>query len=256
MIRVSENCIYPSLGEILSAAIDYSGQVWIIGNEPDVIWQDNVSAGKYAAIYHDLYQEIKASDPTALMAVGGVSQATTLRLQYLDQVLQAYQNTFHERMPVDWWTVHGYVLREESGSWGVDIPPGITVKQGELREVQDHGRIDLFEDQLRSFRLWMRERGYQDSPLALTEFGILMPNSYGFPSEFISSYLEQTFSWLYQVQDESSGYPGDDYHLVQKWAWFNISDPTYASSNLGDLSSGKLTSVGESFRKQIVSMEP
>ena len=51
-------------------------------------------------------------------------------------------------MPVDWWTVHGYVLREEKGSWGVDIPPGIDATQGELREVADHGRIDLFEAQI------------------------------------------------------------------------------------------------------------
>ena len=28
-------------------------------------------------------------------------------------------------MPVDVWNVHNFVLREERGSWGVDIPPGI-----------------------------------------------------------------------------------------------------------------------------------
>ena len=190
---------------------------------------------KYAIIYHDLYEMIKSSDPTALIAVGGVSQATPLRLQYLDQVLQTYQDLYHEPMPVDWWTVHGYVLREEKGSWGVDIPPGIDATQGELREVKDHGRIDLFEAQIRSFRQWMAEHGYQHTPLALTEFGILMPASYGFPSDIVASYLEQTFTWLSQVQDELIGYPEDGYHLVQKWAWFSISDPTYSSSDLGDL---------------------
>ena len=54
----------------------------------------------------------------------------------------------------------------------------------------------------------------------------------------VANYLEQTFTWLSQVQDESIGYPADGYHLVQKWAWFSISDPTYSSSDLGDLSSG------------------
>ena len=244
MIRVHEDCISPSVEQIGLAARNSQGSVWIIGNEPDVIWQDNVTAIKYAATYHDIYGMIKSSDPTALIAVGGISQATPLRLQYLDQVLQTYQDLYHEPMPVDWWTVHGYVLREEKDSWGVDIPPGIDATQGELREVADHGRIDLFEAQLRAFRQWMAENGYQNTPLALTEFGILMPSSYGFPTDMVASYLEQTFTWLDQVQDEAIGYPADKYHLVQRWAWFSISDPTYSTSDLGDLSSGKLTIVG------------
>ena len=130
------------------------------------------------------------------------------------------------------------------------------MNQGELREITDHGRTDLFEAQLISFRQWMAEHGYQDTPLALTEFGILMPASYGFPSDVVASYLEQTFTWLFQVQDESIGYPDDGYHLVQKWAWFSISDPTYSSSDLGDLASGELTLVGERFRDTVVSIGP
>jgi hypothetical protein len=251
MIRVHEDCISPSIEAIQTIAARNTGEVWVIGNEPDVIWQDNITAIKYATTYHILYDSIKSADPTALIAVGGVSQATPIRLAYLDQVLEDYQNLFHESMPVDWWTVHGYVLREEKGSWGVDIPPGIDAIQGELREVDDHGRIDLFESQLRSFRQWMAENGYQHTPLALTEFGILMPSSYGFPEEMVARYLEQTFTWLSQVQDESSGYPSDGYHLVQRWAWFSVSDPTYVSSNLGDLSSGNLTIVGETFRDTV-----
>jgi hypothetical protein len=256
MIRVHEDCISPSVEEIRRVAPQYPGLIWIIGNEPDVIWQDNINPSMYAESYHALYEVIKSSDPTALIAVGGVSQATPLRLQYLDQVLQTYQTLYHASMPVDWWTVHGYVLREEKGSWGVDIPPGIDATQGELREVVDHGRIDLFEAQIRTFRQWMAERGYQDSPLALTEFGILMPASYGFPPEVVTNYMEQTFVWLSEVQDETSGYPEDGYDLVQKWAWFSISDPTYSTSDLGDLSSGKLTLLGEKFRSMIYAMVP
>ena len=256
MVRVHEDCITPSVEKIQSAAINYPGQVWIIGNEPDVIWQDNVSAARYAYTYHELYQLIKSADPMALIAVGGVSQATPLRLQYLDQVLQAYQNLYDEPMPADWWTVHGYVLREEKGSWGVDIPPGINATQGELREVIDHGRMDLFEDQIRAFRQWMAANGYQFTPLALTEFGILMPADYGFPSDMIASYLVQTFNWLDQTKDEFIGDPNDEYHLVQKWAWFSISDPIYSTSDLGDLPSGRLTIVGEKFRDTVFAMEP
>ncbi len=256
MVRVHEDCITPSVEKIQASATHFPGQVWIIGNEPDVIWQDNVSAARYAYTYHELYWLIKSSDPTALIAVGGVSQATPLRLQYLDRVLQAYQQLYNEPMPADWWTLHGYVLREEKGSWGVDIPPGIDATQGELREVSDHGRMDLFEEQIRTFRQWMAANGYQHTPLALTEFGILMPTDYGFPTDMVANYLEETFTWLDQTKDESLGDPNDEYHLVQKWAWFSISDPLYSTSNLGDLPSGKLTMVGEKFRNTVSALEP
>jgi hypothetical protein len=256
MIRVHEDCISPSVEEIHKVAANFMGLTWIIGNEPDVIWQDNVDPVKYAIIYHELYMLIKSTDPTALLAVGGVSQATPLRLQYLDKVLQAYQDIYNESMPVDWWTVHGYVLREEKGSWGVEIPPGIDTFRGELYEINDHGRVDLFEAQIRSFRQWMEKNGYQDKPLALTEFGILMPASYGFPGETVADYLETTFTWLSQSRDESTGFPEDGYRLVQKWAWFSISDPTYSNSDLGDLSNGKLTSLGENYRRMVSFMVP
>jgi len=256
MVRVHEDCISPSQAEIRSAAASLPSQVWIIGNEPDVIWQDNVTPARYAVVYHDLYLLIRASDPSAKIAVGGISQATPLRLQYLDQVLQTYQDFFQEAMPADWWTVHGYVLREEQGSWGVDIPPGLDATRGEIREVSDHGRLDLFEGQLRSFRQWMGYNGYQNTPLAVTEFGILMPVAYGFPKEFIADYLEQTFTWLSEEKDPSIGNAQDGYHLVQKWAWFSLSDPTYPSSNLGDLSTGQLTQIGERFRDIVPLMVP
>ncbi len=256
MVRVHQDCISPSMEEIQLAAANFPGEVWIIGNEPDVIWQDNVTPSRYAVAYHELYTLIKSSDATSRIAAGGISQATPLRMQYLDQVLKSYQDFYHEPLPADWWTVHGYVLREEKNSWGVEIPPGLEVRQGELREVSDNGRVDLFQEQLEFFRRWMAENGYQQTPLALTEFGIVMPNSYGFPPEFIADYLEKTFAWLTQARDEASGYPADDYHLVQKWAWFSLSDPTYSSSNLGDLSSGRLTPVGERFRGVVSTFVP
>ncbi len=251
MVRVHQDCISPSREAIQAAAQANPGQVWIIGNEPDVIWQDNITPDKYAVYYHALFQLIKRSDPSSLVAVGGISQATPLRLQYLDQVLQTYRHLYGQPLPADWWTVHGYVLREEKGSWGVEIPPGSDATHGMLYEVSDHGRLALFEAQILDFRRWMKANGYQNTPLAVTEFGILMPNSYGFGVESIADYLEQTFTWLYQSQDEQAGYPEDEYHLVQKWAWFSISDPTYSSSNLGELSTGKLTPIGERFRSLV-----
>jgi len=248
MVRVSKDGFFPTPSEIIQIAVENPGQVWILGNEPDVIWQDNVIPEDYAKTYHDLYYIIKTTDPSASIAIAGISQATPLRFEYLDRVLNAYQTQYGERLPVDWWTVHGFVLREERGSWGVEIPPGLTADQGFLYEISDHSRLDYFENHLRDFRAWMAERGYRDTPLALTEFGILMPPEYGFTPEIVSQYLKDSFHLLLTMQDEDTGYPSDDNRLVQRWAWFSLTDPVYPTSNLADLESDRLTIVGEAYR--------
>lgn len=255
MVRMGTDGYRPSLSEILRLAQTDPGRVWILGNEPDVIWQDNQLPQEYARKYHELYQVIKESDPTASIAVAGISQATPLRLAYLERVLQAYQDRYGVKMPVDWWTVHGFVLREEKDSWGVDIPPGLNASQGKLYEISDHGRLDYFENQLRDFRTWMAQNGYRQTPLALTEFGILMPEEYGFPPEMVSQYLQDSFQILLELSDEQTGLPTDSNRLVQRWAWFSLADPNFPVSDLADLTNDRLTPVGEAYRAFIQSIQ-
>jgi hypothetical protein len=259
MIRLTalENgkiCFYPSLDAVSWQAKHDPGQSWIISNEPDVIWQDNLTPEQYALAYGQAYSAIKKADTSAQVSPGGISQATPLRLKYLDQVLKAYAQENPTALPADFWTVHGFILREEKGSWGVEIPPGMSpITQGELYEVEDHDRMDLFEDQIRAFRSWMAANGYRDVPLILTEFGMLMPADYGFPPERTAAFLEKSFTWLDEAEDPGTGYPADDNHLVQRWAWFSLSDPLYPASNLADLPASQLTPLGETFRRWNVS---
>lgn len=253
-IRITLDGYKPSIDEIRKLVTIYPGCVWILGNEPDVIWQDNVLPDFYARSYHDLYYAIKGVDATASIAVAGVAQGTPLRFEYLDRVLDTYMSLYGENMPVDWWTVHGYVLREERDSWGVEIPPGIDADQGILYEIADHGRLDYFEAQLRNFRAWMATRGYQNTPLALTEFGILMPAEYGFPTDFVAQYLLETFDLLQTMKDPRYGYPPDDNRLIQRWAWFSLADPNYPNSNLADFELDQLTPVGLAFRDYVESL--
>jgi hypothetical protein len=253
MVRLGTGCTVPTAQIIREVAHHYPGQVWIIGNEPDVMWQDNLTPEQYAQHYHDLYHLIKFADPDAEIAVAGVAQGTPLRLAYLDRVLAAYRTFYRVEMPVDVWTVHGFVLREQADSWGVGIPAGMqeNADLGQLYEIVDHGRLDLFEAQLRAFRTWMAERGYRDRPLALTEFGILMPAPYGFPPETVASYLQASFQWLEQASDSEIGYPADGNHLVQRWAWFSLADPLYPDPDLADLNLGRLTPIGAAYRANI-----
>lgn len=251
MIWVSGDSYSPAADTLAALVAAVPGAVWQIGNEPDVIWQSNCTPEQYARVYHQLYTLIKAADPTARVAAGSVSQPTPLRLQYLDLVLAAYQNLTGAPMPVDIWAVHNSILREERGSWGVDIPPGIGADTGRLYEINDNDRLDVFQQQLIDFRVWMRDRGYQDRPVYLTEFSILMPAEYGFPPERVIAFMTGAFDFLLSAADGGLGYPADGYRLVQRWAWYSVADTSewghYPTGNLFDPVTKEMTSVGRAF---------
>ncbi|MGD9317674.1 MAG: hypothetical protein PVG56_12610, partial [Anaerolineae bacterium] len=131
------------------------GILWLIGSEPDCIWQDNVLPEEYARIYHDLYHFIKARDLSSQIAAGGIVQPTPLRLEYLDRVLAAYQSRYGQALPLDAWHIHNGILNEERAGWGADIPPGIDATQGVIRAVEDNDNMDIFRSQIWDFRRWM-----------------------------------------------------------------------------------------------------
>lgn len=231
------------------------GAVWLIGNEPDVPWQDNVTPEVYARRYHQFYIYIKSLDPTARVAIGGVSQPTPLRLAYLERALEAYQRFFNRPMPVDVWNVHAFILREERGSWGVDIPPGFEpVDQGTLYEVADHANLEIFRRQIVDFRRWMAAHGLRDKPLWVTEYGILMPEEYGFPPETVVRFMQQSFDFLLEARDPEVGMPADDYRLVQRLTWFSVGDSLYPTGNLVDPATGRLTAVGQAFTEYVAGL--
>lgn len=237
-------------GEALLQAVDANpGAVWIIGNEPDVRWQDDVAPNVYAQAYHDLYELLKGRDPTCQVAIGGVSQPTPLRLRYLDQILEAYQQRYGTPMPVDVWNVHNFILREERDSWGVDIPPGLSDQTGVLREIADHDELEIFEQQIVDFRRWMLARGQQDKPLVITEYGILMPPDYGFPPDQVERFMLATFEFFRTATDPVLGCPADDYRLVQRWCWFSLADERYPTGDLLQRDRQGLTPLGKAFSR-------
>ncbi len=250
-IWVNGDNFAPDAATLTQLAAANPGTTWQVGNEPDVIWQANCTPEQYAWVYHQVYTALKAGDPGARVAAGVVAQPTPLRLQYLDRVLAAYQSLTGGPMPVDIWAVHNSILREERGSWGVDIPPGIGVDTGMLYEIEDNDRLDIFQAQVVAFRVWMRDRGYQDRPLYLSEFSILMPAEYGFPSERVAAFMTGAFDYLLSAADSNLGYPGDGHRLVQRWAWYSVADTGedghYPTGNLFDPVTKEITAVGRAF---------
>lgn len=250
MIRLSEEGLkQDSWEEIAEVVKARPGIIWLISNEPDVQWQDNVTPEKYAEHYHDLYYFIKEIDPTAQIAVGGISQPTPLRLAYLERMLTAYETKYGERLPTEVWNVHAFVLREEEGSWGVGIPPGMNEKTGMLYEIEDHTNLEIFGQNLVAFREWLAKQGYADKPVVVTEYGILMPPDYGFGPEVAAEFLEGTLAFFTTAADAEIGYPADNGRLVQWWFWYGVYENSerYPSGNLFDPATGELTPAGELF---------
>ncbi|MEZ4682118.1 MAG: glycosyl hydrolase [Caldilineaceae bacterium] len=233
MVRIKNNKIRVPLTVVAELAQQNPGHLWLIGNEPDVRWQDNTSPDVYAVAYHELYTTIKAADPTAQIAIGGISQVTPLRLRYLERILDHYQQSYGAHMPVDVWNIHTFILREEAGNWGVDVPPSFEeVTQGVLWEVADHDNLRLVENQVRLMRQWMTKHGERQKPLIVTEYGILMPNDYGFPPEKVVAFMRGSFDLFATLRDPVLGYSADDNRLVQRWVWFSTRFHRYPTGDL------------------------
>jgi hypothetical protein len=162
-------------------------------------------------------------------------------------VLAAYQRRYEQPMPVDVWNVHAFILREERDSWGVSIPPGFDVDQGMLWEIEDHANLDLFKQQIVDFRRWMVKHGQREKPLLVTEFGILMPEDYGFPPDAVRRFMIDTFDFMLNASDPEIGLSTDDNRLVQRFSWFSLAELAYPTGNLVDPQTGELTPLGQAF---------
>ena len=251
MVRLKGGVLRPDAETLAAIARANPGSLWLVGNEPDVKWQDNVEPAAYARLYHQAYTAIKGADPTARVAIGGVSQPTPLRMRYLEAVLAAYREQFGAAMPVDVWNVHNFILREERGSWGVDIPPGLPDDRGILYEIDDSGNLEAFRRQIWDFRRWMAAQGYGGWPLIVSEYGIPMPEDYGFPPERVVAFLRGTFEFFLTATDPALGDPADGYQLVQRWCWYSLDDTTYPTGRLFDPQTGAMTVVGEGWASMV-----
>ncbi len=187
----------PSMSALATLVSNNPGLVWQVGNEVDRLgWQDDIWPQAYARAYHDIYQTIKANDPTAQVAPSALVEVTPGRLQYLDLVWDEYKRVYGHTMPVDVWNMHIYILPEaeydSSGNLvysragialGTDPALAILFSGGNpalcantnVYCYAEHDDINIFIEQVVAMRAWMKARGHQNKPLILTEFGMLYP---------------------------------------------------------------------------------
>lgn len=274
--QVPHTYVYrPSASAIQKAAKANPGSLWLIGNEIErLVYQDEILPETYAVAYHDLYDLIKQADPTAKVAIGGVIQATPLRLQYLQRVWVEYLAKYGVEIPVDVWNIHTMILPEARNQWGADIPAGIDdVSEGTYifrrdpnnpqrpeSDMPEHISVSLVDEQVRVFRQWMKEHGQQEKPLIVSEYGVLLPNwvirATDDDPKPAADYMLATFDYFLDTKDCNLGYTSDDCRLIQRWVWYNLDDnPSHAGFNpysaLINSQDGKLTYAGEVFRDYV-----
>ena len=247
LVGVTGGVSQSDIASLREVAAGNPGRLWLVGNEPDVIWQVNATPEEYAHLYHDVYETIKEADPTSQVAIGAISQVTPLRLRYLEGVMAAYARAYGRPMPVDVWNIHLAILREERGTWGVDIPPGMPDDTGILYEIEDNGDVEILKSQVMAFRRWMADQGLRDKPLIVTVFSVLLPEEYGFPFERVQALMLAAFVILMSATDGDVGYEPDGNRLVQRWAWYSVADSAYSTGNLFSPDTGQITALGESF---------
>jgi hypothetical protein len=246
----SQVTVKPDRATIAQIAAAHPGSLWLLSNEPDSVYQGNpILPEVYAVLHHDFSAYITGLDPSALIANGGIVQPTPCRLEYLDIALDTYWDTYSEPMPVDVWNIHAFILREVYGSWGASTPPGVDPSCGIDYSVEDAGDIGILEENIRLMRAWMREKGYQDRPLIISEYGILWPEWFApqYTPARVSHFMTQTFELFLHARDPVIGYAADDYRLVQAWAWYSLSDDKRYNGYLFYSDSKALSPMGETY---------
>lgn len=250
-IRLKDCTLNPAPAIFQAEARRRPGQTWLIGNEPDVAEQDQATPECLADLYHQAYIALKAVDPTAKVAMGGVVQVSPLRLKYLDRALAYYQSQYGSPLPVDIWTIHAYILHEERNSWGAGIPTGLSDASGWLIQPSDHDNLATFKQEIIDFRQWMAQHNYRNKPLVITEYGILLPEDFGFTADRVRQFMLASFDYLIAATDPATGLPSDGNHLVQRWAWFSLAYAQFPTSNLYDPGQQTFTPLGQTYRQYI-----
>ena len=142
---------------------------------------------------------------------------------------------------MDGWSIHEQILPEIDQSWGSEVPKGIEDNEGIGLDLSfaDNANVELFIQQVTEFRQWMKDNGYQDKPLIISEYGVLLPSSLlgeaaqypqspvALGDQMVKDFMLGTFDWLLTAADLDTGYAADGYRLVQRWLWYSLNDKPY-----------------------------
>jgi hypothetical protein len=96
----------------------------------------------------------------------------------------------------------------------------------------------------------MKNRGQQNKPLIVSEYGILYHHAGLENRERVKSFMLNTFDYFMNTKDCDLGYAADDCRLVQRWAWYSLDDNRAEYNKYGYLinpDTGALTYLGRAY---------
>jgi len=139
-----------------------------------------------------------------------------------------------------------------------------------LYEMRDNADPVIFRQLVTEFRQWMKDKGFQNKPLIISEYGVLLPSDYladdvATGDQRVIDFMRKTFDFLVNARDPSLGYPADDNRLVQQWLWYSLNGQPYdLATGLGFngslfsyLNPKRMTKFGVAFRTYMnVLLEP
>ncbi len=201
------------LAAMRRAARSGPGTWWLVGNEPNDPYQDNLSPSAYAAFYRRVERLARWADPSIRLVPAGIANADW---RWAQAFRESYRAQFGRYPRVAAWNIHNYILDADRSQY--DLPE--------------------FQRRILAFRAWMALSGEGHQALLLTEYGVLYGSGCcGRPVEDAApgaEFMRQTTTWLEQT----------DY--VQAWNWFSLDS---AQQFNGDLlsPSGELSPFGQAY---------
>lgn len=206
----------PSIPEIgLDAFIAaHPDRYWVIGNEPNVPNQDNLSPVAYAKLYHDWAERIRNISPTAKIINGGIVNwpDVSSALIYISRFREEHRKLYNIYPIVDVWSVHAY-------------PPVGMDSDGRLHSVCDTAQPKRM---VRDSVAYLRGIG-ESAPVWLTELGMDWSTD-GDPC--VALFMSEMVSWLKQTR------------LVDRWYWFSTNASTEGLGGNLVNADGTVTTLG------------
>jgi hypothetical protein len=261
------------------------GSTWLIGNEPDCYWQDNLFPEIYAERFFAVTNIINSVDETALVGFGSIVQPTPIRLRYLERSLTKLEELSGSKenamKMIDFWSIHSFILNEEpitdtQRPWGAGHAIGFDCAAGDcydlikITDYADTYSIDIFEQRISNFRMWMEMIGEREKPLWITEYGSLLPDweiicfpnqtgkcdppYNGWPIEKDTiDFMIDSFTFLLHSYDENLGNPNDEDKLVQRWYWYSLNDrlDSFGGSLFDPENDKQITELGKAYKRYI-----
>lgn len=235
--------------DLAAAARGRPGSAWLIGNEPNVPGQDDVSPEAYADTFNYYVTTIRAADPTAVIVgpemlnfsftcegCGGFTAGAA----WVEGFRKAYLSNYGGEPPIDVWSIHTYDLK-----WS-QLPQGDYTLQTE-----QIAQFRAYVDSLPAHRgkpIWLTEFavvwGYDDVNFDQTGKEPVVRPAGAFRTDHLLSYIQSMADWLSSRSTSLN---------IQRWFIFATHAPkepwASAPSGIGLLTEdNRLTEFGTLYR--------